>query len=177
MCPYGMAKWLSLLLPLPFFLPFPFLCFGAGWGRGSLGSWNSGCLCLSGGSCSCAGSHGSGLGLGFNQSGSMLLNAGIWQALIQALNSLRANKYSPPSLSSIFFFLFALINQKRVVHPRVYIGGAFPCLNVSISSSFNFIFSNLQSPLMAGDGGGGGEWRRALEKAVRPRLARTELKL
>lgn len=75
------------------------------------------------------------------------------------------------------FLLFALINHKRVVHPRVYIGGAFPCLNVSISSSFNFIFSNLQSPLMAGDGGGGGEWRRALEKAVRPRLARTELKL
>lgn len=89
------------------------------------------------------------------------------------------SEYSPPSPPSIlfFFFLFVLINQKHVVHPRVYISGAFPCLNVSISSSFNFIFSNLQSPLMAGDGGGGGEWRGALEKAVRPRLARTELKL
>lgn len=101
---YGEVAFFASPPPLPFFLLLPFLCFGVGWGRGSLGSWNSGCLCLSGGSSSCAGSHGSGLGLGFNWSGSMLLNAGMWQAVIQALNSLRANKYSPPSPPSILFF-------------------------------------------------------------------------
>lgn len=107
MCLCVMAKWLSLLLSLPSFLPLPFLCFGAGWGRGSLGSWNSGCLSLSGGSSSCAGSRGSGLGLGSNPSGSMLLNAGIWQAAIQALNSLGANTVPRPRpLSFFFFFLF-----------------------------------------------------------------------
>lgn len=54
----------------------------------------------------------SGLGLGSNPSGFMLLNAGIWQSVIQALNSLGANKYSPPSPPSILFFFFSvLINQ------------------------------------------------------------------
>lgn len=104
MCLCGMAKWLSLLPPPPPLLPpftLPLLWGGVGEGESRVLELR---LPLPERRFQQLWSHGSGLGLGFNRSGSMLLNAGMWQAVIQALNSLRANKYSPPSPPSILFF-------------------------------------------------------------------------